>query len=141
MQYSPKLKIAMDEIKQILKKHDIAGVVAIHNIEGLPQRDKQGFTHVQGFGEFLFHINPSYSAANFDQGRLKVLGKAMHYPSKDARDTQLANTVNMLENLGTITGNLSLQLFEITNMVKMMVEEKKNDKDDSGFTSNEEQNN
>jgi len=34
MQYSPKLKKAMEEIKAILKRDDIAGIVVLHTIEG-----------------------------------------------------------------------------------------------------------
>lgn len=34
MQYSPKLKVAMEEIKEILKKNDIAGFVVIHDSDG-----------------------------------------------------------------------------------------------------------
>lgn len=30
MQYSPKLKVAMDEVKDVLKKYDIAGFVVLH---------------------------------------------------------------------------------------------------------------
>lgn len=47
MQYSPKLKLAMEEIKQVLKKYDIGACVMLH-------------TH--GFMEYLNHIDPSYSA-------------------------------------------------------------------------------
>lgn len=47
MQYSPKLKIAMEEIKAILKKHDIGACVMLHT---------------PGHMEYLNHIDPSYSA-------------------------------------------------------------------------------
>lgn len=58
MQYSPKLKTAMNEIKQVLKKHDIAGFVMIHSPDG--------------FTEYLNHINPSYSCAFLENDQLRV---------------------------------------------------------------------
>ena len=59
MQYSPKLKVAIEEIKQILKNNDIAGFVVIHT---------------PGFSEFLNHVETSYSCAKVqgDEVRLKL---------------------------------------------------------------------
>lgn len=48
MQYSPKLKKAVEEIKDILKKNDIAGFVVLHT---------------PGFSEYLNHVQTSYSCA------------------------------------------------------------------------------
>lgn len=48
MQYSPKLKNAMEEIKLIIDKYDIAACVVLHT---------------PGFSEFLNKIDPSYSCA------------------------------------------------------------------------------
>lgn len=50
MNFSPKLKIAADEIKEILKKHDIGGSVILHT---------------PGYGEHVLKIDPSYSAMKF----------------------------------------------------------------------------
>jgi hypothetical protein len=36
MQYSPKLKKAMEEIKAVLNKHDIAASVILHTHQDLP---------------------------------------------------------------------------------------------------------
>lgn len=62
MQYSPKLKKAMEQIKDILKENDIAGFVVLHT---------------PGFSEFLNHFETSYSAAKFMDGgvRLKINSK------------------------------------------------------------------
>jgi hypothetical protein len=48
MKYSPKLRTAMEEIKAVIKKHDIAGVVVLHT---------------PGYGEHFIKIDPSYSCA------------------------------------------------------------------------------
>jgi len=45
---NPKLKEAMGEIEEILKKHDIAAVIALHT---------------PGHGEIKLHIAPTYSVA------------------------------------------------------------------------------
>lgn len=55
MQYSPKLKTAMDEIKAVLKKNDIAGFVVLHT---------------PGFSEYLNHLDTSYSCAKLDNDGL-----------------------------------------------------------------------
>jgi hypothetical protein len=51
MEYAPKLKTAMEEIKAVLKKHDIAGFVVLHT---------------PGFSEFLNHLVTSYSCAEME---------------------------------------------------------------------------
>lgn len=48
MQYSPKLKKAMEQIKSILKENDIAGFVVLHT---------------PGHSEYLNHVQTSYSCA------------------------------------------------------------------------------
>lgn len=62
MQYSPKLKTAMEEVKAILKKHDIAGFVVLHT---------------PGFAEYVNYVSPSYSCAI-------VTENGMHFRLKQA---------------------------------------------------------
>lgn len=128
----------MEEIKAILKKNDIAGIVVLHKIEG-EASFKGDLCHVKGFTEFLFHINTSYSAATIENDRFKVKGKSIHYPSKKERDIQLANTVNMFEHLSKWSTNLSLQAIHMQNMVDKMVQ--KEDGDEGTTTSHSQQNN
>lgn len=56
MQYSPKLKKAMEQIKTILQENDIAGIVVIHT---------------PGFSEYIHHLETSYSGAT-------VMEKGVH---------------------------------------------------------------
>ena len=49
--YSDKLKEAMAEINGVLIKHDIAGVVVLHE---------------PGFSEFRVRVDPSWSVARFE---------------------------------------------------------------------------
>jgi len=137
MQYSPKLKRVAAQILEILKAEKIAGVVVLHTIEG-PATITKDRVHVSGFSEFLFHINTPYSAAAIENDRLKVKGKAVHYPSKEHRDIMMAGAVNMLSHLGEITTKMAMQAIDIENMVKAMV-----DSDDTtgNMTSHSQQNN
>lgn len=64
MQYSPKLKKAMEEIKRILKDHDIAASVVLHT---------------PGHSEYYLRINPSYSCATLNKGELRVKAKLIRH--------------------------------------------------------------
>lgn len=81
----PKLLLAAEEIKAILKKHDIAGICLI-----------QSETH----GEWINHITPSWSAAkliNDEKGSgIHVRCKRADYPSEEAHRKALADTCGML---------------------------------------------
>lgn len=61
---SPKLKQAMEQIKQILQAHDIAAVVVLHTPE---------------HSEFLMKIDPSYSVA-------KLVKEGLHIKTDPAED-------------------------------------------------------
>jgi hypothetical protein len=91
--FSPKLKGAMAEIKEILDKHDIAGFIVLHEV---------------GFSEFMLKIDPSYSCAFFEgDDCLRVKAKAADYAGgASERDIKLADTSNMLHHLSE-TGNAS----------------------------------
>lgn len=84
MQYSPKLKKAMEDIKTILKQNDIAGFVVIHT---------------PGFTEYLNHLETSYSCANVknDEGiRIKLNSKEVG----EERAPQIAaDTYNMISHM------------------------------------------
>lgn len=95
LDHSPKLRQAMEEIKDVLKKHDIAGLVMLHT----PPRHS----------EYLMHIVPSYSCAKFE---LKENGaiEGVRITAKEAetgrekRDQMVHDTVNMLHHF---VGHLS----------------------------------
>lgn len=81
----------MEEIKAVLNKHDIAGLIVLHT---------------PGNGEFVLKLNPSYSALKMEQAldkdgnlvqgiRLKVDDK--EYPDPQTRKKALSNTLNMVE--------------------------------------------
>lgn len=82
MQYSPKLKKAASEIKAILKKHDIAGAVILH---------------APGFGEYLIHLDTSYSCARLEGRGLRIKTHGRTHEHKEA-------TANMIGIFSEISG-------------------------------------
>lgn len=104
MKYSPKLKKAAAEIKQILEKHDIAGVVALHT---------------PGFGEYVNHLSPSYSAAKFENDQIKVKIKASELEGGVKQAKQLAHdTYNMTAILSEMCAVSASSLIELHSFLK-----------------------
>lgn len=108
MQYSPKLKKAIQEIKVILSREDIAGVIILHE---------------PGFSEFLVKIDPTYSCAKIQDGQLKVKSKKEDFKENPAmRQRVVQNTSNMLNMLGTNGGHCILPIMEMSNKVDKLIE-------------------
>lgn len=73
----------MEEIKDVLNKHDIAGYVVLHS--------------QKGFIEYLNHLSPSYSSAFLQDGQLRVKLKTAELPGGKAQAKELAEkTYNMI---------------------------------------------
>ena len=85
-----KLKVVAEEIKEILRKHDVAGVVSLH---------------APGHGEHFIHINPSYSCAYmYNDNEIRFYSKKADYKSPEEQLKKQANTSNMLRILTDCTG-------------------------------------
>lgn len=125
MNYSPKLKTAMERIKAILKEYDIAASVVLHT---------------PGFNEYLLKIDPTYSCAKFEGDQLRIKAKLQDDFGGDkiAWNKKVSDTVNMIDGLGDISGRTALQLFETMDMLKKYVEI---DKKGGNHTSHTTQNN
>lgn len=110
--YSPKLKAAMEEIKAILRKHDIAGVVALHTPEII-----SGVDGASGAGEYLLQLTPTYSAVEWtpDRSGFIIKGNKFKHYGGDAkiRDKKLRDTLNMLRVLTDLLGPSVLRLIDI----------------------------
>jgi hypothetical protein len=123
MQYSPKLKKAMEEIKAIVKKYDVAAFVVLH--------DPKGFT------EYLNHVSPSYSCISFENGELRVRLKEAEVGRQKAK--QLAeDTFNMVAHFVEMIGKHALMYIE---MEKYLKNHWNGEEGDSTHTSHEQQNN
>lgn len=103
MQYSPKLKAAMEEIKAILKKHDIAGFVVIHT---------------PGFSEYLNEVSPSYSCAKIEESQIRFKVKASEVGGPE-RAREIANeTFNMITHFADMTAQHAMMYIAAKDMLK-----------------------
>lgn len=104
MQFSPKLKKAMSEIKAILQKHDVAGVVVIH---------------APGYGEELIYLTPSYSCATLHaNGELRFKAKAADFGGDtQKRNQKIKDTANMMAILSERVGINALNLINASEML------------------------
>lgn len=127
MQYSPKLKNAMDEIKPILDKYDIGAMICLHT---------------PGFTEYLNKVNTTYSALalNADGEGFSVKGHSKHYfGNKEMRDQKLSNTKNMVDHFVAFAASHLMTYDEICK--KMEEAWGKWDSTDGNHTSHTQQNN
>lgn len=98
MLFSPKLKKAMAEVREVLERHDLTGVVVLHS-------EDWG----EYFSEFLLKLNSTKSCATVEHGEIRVRAKA--------GDEKLLYTANMLNLLAEVTGKTSLSLLKLSEMV------------------------
>lgn len=104
MQYSPKLKIAMDEIKTILKKHDIAGFILLH---------------APGFSEYLNHVSPSYSCAKLEPEQLRFRLKAAEVGGPEKAKQIATDTYNMITHLADMTSKHAVMYIEAKKFLQI----------------------
>ena len=124
MQYSPKLKKAAEEIKEILSKYDIAANVVLHT---------------PGHSEYLLHITPTYSAAWLENNLVRFRAKSADYNGNVAvRNQKIADTLNMLHLLSQTAGKNALALMEVSRQFDEIVGAEHGDE---GFTAHTTQNN
>lgn len=130
MQYSPKLKIAMEKIKAVLKEHDISGVVVLHT---------------PGHAEYTVQITPSYSCAKYDEinptlAAIKVRAKLKEdfNGNKDAWTKKVSDTADMFDSLSMITGKIGLDLMKVMDGLKHFIDIERTGR---GHTGHDQQNN
>ena len=84
-----KLKVAAEEIKEVLRKHNLAAAVALHS---------------PGHGEFFIHLNPSYSCAYiYNDREVRFYSKRQEYKTLEEQIQKQADTSNMLMLLTDLT--------------------------------------
>jgi hypothetical protein len=84
-----KLKVAAEEIKEVLRKHDIAAAVALHT---------------PGHGEYFVHLNPSYSCAYlYNDEEVRFYSKRADYKTPEEQLEKQTSTANMLKILTDVT--------------------------------------
>lgn len=89
MKPATKLKVAAEDIKEILKKYDIAASIVLHT---------------PGHGEYLNVLNTSYSCAyQYNDRELRFYNKASDYKTPEEAKKKLEDTNNMLAVLTDLT--------------------------------------
>jgi hypothetical protein len=99
MQYNPKLKQAMEEIKKIIKENDIAAFVLLHT---------------PGHSEFLNAVSTSYSCAKIEDGEIKFRIKTAEVGKEKAK-ALAEGTYNMITHFRdqlTIHASLYIDAYE-----------------------------
>lgn len=82
LQYAPKLKKVMEEIKTIINRQDIAAFILLHS---------------PGYTEYYNKVNPSYSCALIEGDQLRVRIKQSELPGGKEQAQKLAEgTYNMI---------------------------------------------
>lgn len=85
-----KLKVAAEEIKEILKKHDLAGTIGLHS---------------PGYGEYFIHLGPSYSCAYiYTDDEVHFYSKRRDFATAEEHEEKKKNTANMLHVLTDLSG-------------------------------------
>lgn len=124
MQYSPKLKKAMEEIKMLMLKYDIGGLVVLHT---------------PGHSEYLLRIDPSYSCAKFEGDNIRIKAKLKDFNGdKNKWEEKVAGTSNMLNLIGEVGGRTSLSILNISEQLDKIVDAEHTD---GNHSSNTQQNN
>lgn len=130
MQYDPKLKKAMEQIKAVLEEHDIGASVVLHS---------------PGFGETFMKVDPSYSCAFIQEdteGRqgVRVRTRLQEDYNGDAakRNKAQEDTVNMFSIMSEQVGKQALNFMEVMKLLESKFEITHTD---GGFTSGNTQSN
>lgn len=84
-----KLKVIAEEIKEILRKHDVAGAVSLHT---------------PGHGEHFVHLTPSYSCVYVvSDNEIRIHSKKENYKSREEQHKKQEDSANMLHILTHVT--------------------------------------
>lgn len=126
MQYSPKLKTAMERIKAILKEYDLGAQIIIHT---------------PGFSEYLLKVDPSYSCAKMNDEGIRIKAKLQEDfdGDKEAWTKKVTDTYNLFQHLADVGGPMALSNIKILEMLDKHVEATRIDK--GGHSSHTTQNN
>lgn len=127
MNYSPKLKTAMERIKAIMKEYDLGGQVILHT---------------PGFSEYLNKLDPSYSCASIQDGvgiRVKAKLEEDFAGDKEAWTKKVSDTYNLFQHLTDVGGPMVMNNIDMLKLLETKVEVIK--KDQGGHSSHTSQNN
>lgn len=99
MQYSPKLKAAMEQIKNIIEENDIAGMVILHS---------------PGSIEHLLALQPSYSAVQMKDNIIGVETALDKYTDQKEWQEKMSNTSGMLYMVSQVASKQTISLLALS---------------------------
>ena len=110
MEGDKKLKVAAEEIKDILRKHNIAGSINLHT---------------PGYGESFLHFNTDYSCAyRYEENMLHFYAQRKDYKTIEEWEDKIKNTSNMLAILSETTSRSFLNLNHFSGVLDRKVNAK-----------------
>ena len=99
----PILDTAAQEIKAVLDRHDLAGVLVLHSRESI--------LHMHA-------ISPTWSCAWIDEiGEFHIRALPVDFPSEDHRQATVERTITMLFGLSSQTDHVAQSLQQIKAML------------------------
>jgi len=98
----PNLSLAVGEIKAILGRYDIAGIVAISSKDGT---------------EFLQELSPSWSCSKIIGDELRFKAKREDYPSMEAQKEAVTSTTGMIMGFLNVADRLKEDLERVVEML------------------------
>lgn len=103
----PKLKIAAEEIKAVLLKHDCAAIVVLCSESHL---------------EWLHHVTPSWSCARLQDGVLRIKAKREDFPTVEAQKKCVTDTIGMVVGFLDAANNTAAQMTEVARLLATKIE-------------------
>lgn len=91
------LKFALNEIKEILDKYDLAALISVHGLAGTAG---------------LLKINPSYSCAKFTENNSHIRINNMNVGAQEEKKESLEDTLEMLRGLSSNAGMKAIAFSE-----------------------------
>ena len=98
-----KLKKAMEEIKFVLQKYDIAATISLSTESDL---------------EFLYRLDTSWSIVSSNNDEVRITALAEDYPSKEQQKKAVEDSANMLLGLRESNRFLHAGLSSVTGMLE-----------------------
>jgi hypothetical protein len=126
LQYDPKLKKAIAEVKAIFEKYDIGGVCMVHSPE-------------HQLSEFLNYVKPSYSCVSFENGGVHIRASVASCGSIEARNKKMEDTYNMVTHFANMLGQNAMIYMNLQRLLKE--EWNGSESSNSGTQSHNTQNN
>lgn len=96
----------MAEIREIAQRYDVAVVCVLHTPE---------------FSEYLVRVDPSYSCARIEDGKLRIVARRSDFHSEKAQQVKINDTVNMLTHFADVLVPINLGVVNALEVIEKRV--------------------